>query len=105
MRNSDLGQSLRSRRKDKGLTLTKLDELSGVDKSFLGRIETGKRFPSAGVLQKIAEPLGYGEAEILKLAGYLTPDRIDERVTNIKEALKGEVKTAMSTLLEKVDAL
>jgi len=105
MRNTDLGQTLRCRRKDKGLTLTKLDELSGVDKSFLGRIETGKRFPSAGVLQKIAEPLGYGEAEILKLAGYLTPDRIDERVTNIKEALKGEVKTAMSTLLEKVDAL
>ena len=63
MRNDNLGQTLRSRRKDKGLTLAKLDELSGVDKSFLGRIETGKRFPSAQVLQKLSAPLGFDEAE------------------------------------------
>jgi len=100
MRNENLGQMLRGRRKDKGLTLTRLSELTGVDTAYLGRIETGKRFPSATILQKMAEPLGYGESEILKLAGYLSPDGTDERVTKIKEALKGEVKTAMSSLLE-----
>ena len=105
MRNNKLGHTLRCRRKDKGLTLADLSELSGVNISYLGRIETGKRFPSAVILQKVAKPLEYGEAELLKLAGYLSPDRTDERVTKIKDALKGEIKTAMSNLLEKVDTL
>ena len=105
MRNDNLGEYLKARRVGKRLTLVQLSELTDVDTSYLGRIETGKRFPSANVLQKIAEPLGYGDAEILKLAGYLSPDRTDERVTEIKEALKGEVKTAMSNLLERVDTL
>jgi len=105
MRNENFGQMLRGRRKDKGLTLAGLSELTGVDTAYLGRIETGKRFPSAGILQKMAEPLGYGEVEILKLAGYLSPDPTDERVTKIKESLKGEISTALSSLLEKVDTL
>ena len=105
MPNYELGQSLRSRRKDKGLTLAQLGELSGVDTSFLGRIETGKRFPSARILQKVAPLLGYSETEILRLAGYLSPDGIDERVTKMKESMKGEIETAMSNLMEKVEML
>jgi len=105
MRENNFGERLKARRLEKGLTLAELEALSGVDKSYLGRIETGKRFPSAVILQKIAKPLEYGEAEILRLAGYLSPDMTDERVTKIKDALKGEIKTAMSNLLEKVDTL
>jgi len=105
MRNIELGQSVRSRRKDKGLTLAKLSELTGVNTAYLGRIETGKRFPSAGVLQKMGPHLGYGEAEFLKLAGYLSPDQTDERVTKMKESMRGEIETAMSSLLEKVETL
>ena len=105
MPNYELGQSLRSRRKDKGLTLAQLGELSGVDTSFLGRIETGKRVPSARILQKVASHLGYSEVEILKLAGYLSPDGTDERVTKMKESMKGEIETAMSSLMEKVEML
>jgi len=105
MRNDNLGEYLKARRVGKRLTLVQLSELTGVDTSYLGRIESGKRFPSAHVLQKMAVPLEYSEAELLKLAGYLSPDRTDERVTKIKEALKGEVKTAMSMLMEKVDTL
>jgi len=105
MRDYNLGIKLRERRKQEGLTLTELAELTGVDTSYLGRIETGKRFPSALILRKLAVPLEYSEAELLKLAGYLSPDRIDERIIKMKEAMKGEIKTAMSNLLEKVDSL
>jgi len=105
MRNDNLGEYLKARRVGKRLTLVQLSELTDVDTSYLGRIETGKRFPSANVLQKIAEPLGYGDAEILKLAGYLSPDQTDDRVTKIKESMKGEIETAMSSLLEKVETL
>lgn len=105
MRNYSLGVKLRERRKQEGLTLTELSELTGVDTSYLGRIERGQRFPSAHILRKLAVPLEYSQAELLKLAGYLSPDRIDERITKMKEAMKGEIKTAMSILAEKVDSL
>jgi len=101
----NLGLKLRERRKQEGLTLTELAELTGVDTSYLGRIENGKRFPSAHILLKLAEPLQYTQAELLKLAGYLSPDRTDDRISKFRDSLKGEIKTAMSKLLEKVDAL
>ena len=40
---------------------------------YLGRIEGGERFPSAHILRKIAKPLGFNEAELLSLTGYLSP--------------------------------
>lgn len=47
--------------------------MSGVSASHLGRIENGGRFPSARILGRIAKPLGFGDAELLTLAGYLPP--------------------------------
>lgn len=101
----NLGLKLRERRKQEGLTLVELAELTGVDTSYLGRIENGKRFPSANILLKLAVPLEYSEAELLKLAGYLSPDMTDNRISKFKDSLKGEIKQTMSNLLEKVDSL
>ena len=70
---NDLGRILRQRRRMVLLTLKELGHASGVSPSHLGRIERGERFPSARVLQKIAKPLGFGESELLTLAGYLSP--------------------------------
>ena len=101
----NLGLKLRERRKQEGLTLVELAELTGVDTSYLGRIENGKRFPSAHILIKLAEPLQYTQEELLKLAGYLSPDRTDNRISKFKDSLKGEIKQTLSNLLEKVDTL
>jgi len=57
------------------LTLQGLARASGVSSSYLGRIEKGKRFPSAYVLRKIAKPLHFEEDELFALAGYLSPHR------------------------------
>ncbi len=105
MRENNFGERLKARRKDKGLTLAELQALSGVDKSYLGRIEQGKRFPSAHILRKLTEPLGIDERELLKMAGYLSPDGTDDRIGKFKDSLKGEIRQAMSNLLEKVDTL
>jgi transcriptional regulator with XRE-family HTH domain len=53
------------------LTLQQLGGMSGVSSSHLGRIERGERFPSARVLRRIAQPLGFDEAELFTLADYL----------------------------------
>jgi len=105
MRKNNLGERLKARRKEKGLTFVELKALSGVDGSHMSRIELGKRFPSAHVLRKLAKPLGYGEVELLKLAGYLSRDRTDDRIASFKESMKGEIRQAMSNLLEKVDIM
>jgi len=105
MRENNFGERLKARRQEKGLTLAELHALSGVDISYLGRIERGKRCPSAYILRKLAEPLGFTEVELLKIAGYLSPDRTDDRISKFKDSMKGEISQAMSNLLEKVDTL
>jgi len=55
------------------LTLREVAASAGISSSHLGRIERGERFPSALILRKIAEPLGFEESELFSLAGYLSP--------------------------------
>ncbi len=76
----NLGEVIRQERVRLPLTLQKLASMSGVSPSHLGRIERGERFPSAGVLKRIAKPLGFEEDELFTLAGYLSaqPDTISE---------------------------
>ena len=68
----NLGRILKQQRLMKLLTLAKLATISSISPSYLGRIERGERFPSASVLKKIANPLGFEESELLSLAGYLS---------------------------------
>ena len=70
---NDLGKVLKQRRVIVPMTLQELAAKSGVSASHLGRIERGKRFPSAYVLRKIAKPLGLKESELFTLANYLSP--------------------------------
>ncbi len=70
---SDLSKILKQRRVMIPLKLKELAAAAGISPSYLGRIERGKRFPSASILRKIAKPLGFDEGELMTLAGYLSP--------------------------------
>jgi len=70
--NKSLGKIIKQRRVTMVLTLAELSAKSGVSPSHLGRIELGQRFPSAWVLHRITEPLGFNEGELLTYAGYLS---------------------------------
>lgn len=72
-RNKNLGELIRQQRVTAPLTLQELASKSGVSPSHLGRIERGERFPSASILRKIAQPLGFEEGELFILADYLPP--------------------------------
>jgi transcriptional regulator with XRE-family HTH domain len=85
----NLGKILRQQRQTANLTLYDLSAASGVSPSHLGRIEKGDRYPSAGVLQRIAKPLGFTEGQIFTLAGYLTSDQ------NPKSMESPQVKTGL----------
>jgi transcriptional regulator with XRE-family HTH domain len=69
-----LGELLRVQRAAMHLTLHQLSAQSNVSPSHLGRIEKGTRFPSAKVLNRLAGPLGFGQEELLEMAGFMSPD-------------------------------
>ncbi|MFC2020911.1 helix-turn-helix domain-containing protein [Chloroflexota bacterium] len=71
--NNGLDKILKQHRLMASLTLRELAAISGISASHLGRIERRERFPSASVLRKIAQPLGFREGELFSLAGYLSP--------------------------------
>lgn len=77
----NLGRILKQQRISIPLTLQRLAAVSGVSASHLGRIERGERFPSARILRRLAEPLGFDEDELFTLAGFLspTPEASDQR--------------------------
>ena len=87
MNTNNLGLILKDRRKSKKLTLKDIQAISGVHASHIGRIERGERFPSARVLKRLAEPLGFSEIQLFKLAGFLSHkgSMPDPMLTNIIE--------------------
>ena len=72
--NNDFGRIIKQQRIALQLTLQQLSDKSGVSPAHLGRIERGQRFPSAHILRKIAQPLGFDEDELFTLAGYLSSE-------------------------------
>jgi len=105
MNGNNLRDKIKERRLEKGLTVTDLSTKSGVSVSHIGRIERGERFPSGSTLRKLAEPLGFTEVELLKLAGYLSRDDSDVRVDKLKRVIKLEIGLAFGALYAKIDSL
>ncbi|MCR8978655.1 helix-turn-helix domain-containing protein [Brevibacillus laterosporus] len=69
------GEELRQLRKEKGFSIRKLSELSGVAHSYLSQVETGKRgIPKVETLEKIAAGLDIPLEDLLVLAGYIDPE-------------------------------
>ncbi len=107
--NNDLATMIRQQRVMKRLTQTQLSEMSGVSGSHLGRIERGERFPSAHILGKIAQPLGFEESELLILANYLSPQpsgaerpsvgQLDPYVAAVLSQEPVEMQRALITIL------
>ena len=109
---TDLGRILKQRRTMIPLTLSKLSAAAGVSPSHLGRIERGNRFPSARILHKIAQPLGFDEGELFVLADYLSSyptvaegepqrnlGRLDPYVTTVLSQEPEEIQRAVVVIL------
>lgn len=95
-KSNDLGRIIKQQRILIPLTLKELANISGVSDSHLGRIERGERFPSARILRKIAKPLGFGEEELLRLAGFLSPVKAGEET---KETASGHLDPVVAKML------
>ena len=54
-----IGKRLREMRQSKGLTQNALAEKTGVDYTYIGKIERAEQLPSLGVLIKISDALSF----------------------------------------------
>jgi len=60
-----LGETVRARRKDAGLSQEKLAERAGLSTVFISRVERGKESPSVDNLVKISRALGVRVRELV----------------------------------------
>ena len=105
MDNNNLGVILKARREEKGLKLIDVSKLSGLHTSHIARIERGERFPTGHTLRRLAEPLGFSELELCKLAGFISRDAIDDRLDRFKKGVKKEIIETLVNLGERIDRL
>ena len=69
---SQIGDYLKRLRREKGLTLLRVKNLSGVSVGYLSEIEQGKRVsPHPDILKRLAPIYGASIEELLTVAGYL----------------------------------
>jgi transcriptional regulator with XRE-family HTH domain len=67
----DFGSLLRRKRKEKGFTLSELEEKTGISISHLSRAERNERKLSVKYIQRIANVLSIDEKFLLSKAGYI----------------------------------
>lgn len=58
MARNQLGRDIKRRRKQLGLSQSKLAELSGIGQGHISQIENGSRRPNLATLHKLREALG-----------------------------------------------
>lgn len=97
-----MGTTIRRERQALGLTLKDLAERAALSVVYLGEIERGKKYPSALVLEKLAEALELSMPDLLERVaeelrgvrqpamalGFVTPQRI-ERTDVVERAVPG----------------
>ena len=62
-----LGKVIRQERQNRQLTIKELGEKAGLSEIYVGEIERGQKYPSAKVLESIANALELDLAELLEL--------------------------------------
>ncbi|MFJ8071791.1 helix-turn-helix domain-containing protein [Peribacillus sp. NPDC096447] len=73
---SAFGEEIKRIRKSRGLSIRVLSEKSGVSHSYISQIENGNRdTPQPELIKKIATGLGVDYFALMRIAGFMTPDR------------------------------
>jgi transcriptional regulator with XRE-family HTH domain len=94
--------NLRNFRKLEGISQMKLAEMCGTDVSYIGQIEIGRRFPSIGMIEKIAaalrlEPyrLFMNEPGVI----YGEPDETADFLAGIPQKVRENIITRLNTAI------
>lgn len=85
----EFGAYLKKLRKEKGLSIRRLEEMSGVSNAYLSQLENGKRgLPSPEILKKIHQPLEVGYFGLMEKAGYISSSVLSKLIPETIEAME-----------------
>jgi transcriptional regulator with XRE-family HTH domain len=91
-----LASNMRRQRKKLGLSQGGLAEKAETATNYIGMIETGKKFPSIDMIEKIAEALQIDTLELFSVQ----PIPVDETLKNLKKEILAEVEKLVSSRLK-----
>lgn len=78
-----LANTVHTARKERGLTQQEVQELTGINRQLIGRIEKGEFLPSLPQLNELAEKLQFSITQLLE----------DDSEQNVFYAMRGEAKS------------
>lgn len=100
-----LAELIRSAREDQGLSARKLEEISGLDHSFISKLEKAKyQSVSTETLIALAEALDLPSEDLFTLAGYQAPEALPSFGPYLRvrygEALPDGARAALNELFD-----
>jgi transcriptional regulator with XRE-family HTH domain len=96
-----LANNIKNARLRLGYTQMKLAEQSSISTSFIGEIETGKKFPSSDTLEKIADALGMKPYQLLLDDEAWSIYDKHESITNLYQELKERITSELEQTVKK----
>lgn len=102
---SKLGELIRTRREQIGLSARKLEQISGLDHSYISKLERGSyQSVLPDNLNKLAEALDINPADLFTLAGYPVVDELPSfgpyLRTRYGEELPTDARAALTEMFE-----
>ena len=89
---SVLAYNIKKYRNTKGLTQEQLAEKAGTSTNYLGSIETGKKYPSPQMIDKLAKALDINPLDLFKKE---SPD-----MQSIKQSLEEKIQDVLNNVLK-----
>ncbi|WP_203717042.1 helix-turn-helix domain-containing protein [Asanoa siamensis] len=90
---NELGRRLRRARDRRNMPLSAVSTAADISTAYLQKLESGGvKQPSPNILFQLAEALDLDYAELMRLAGYVVPNRVDET-----ERRRNELTYALSS--------
>lgn len=99
-----LGETIRNRRQELGLSQSKVEKMSGIKREYLSKIENSEhKNPTLLTIEKVAKVLDMEAWELLKAMTGPSISDIQEQQKKREERLR-EVKEKLSTAVELLNA-
>ena len=93
-----LASNMKLYRKTLGISQAKLAEMANITDNYIALIETGKRFPSVNMLERIAKAL---QKDTLELFSKTQIDTTKKR--NLKTTLLTDIEAILTIRLNEMD--
>ena len=100
-----LAQNIKKYRKIRGFSQENLAEKAGTSTTHIGMVEIGKKFPSVGMMENIAEALGIDTPELFNTGTVVFISQNNKSVERLYKEIIDDFHQFEKTVTEKIKKL